>query len=304
MQYVLRRTVHTQVFGPLRLRNRRNLLSLSRPNLAVAKNGSEIAVFWSTFIIIHRDCFHAYLLRATLTESLSITFKPATAFYRSSKPFPNFVRWKGRSCRSGRGRSGKHEPLPMSYSSPNYASSQRNKVRFVTGDSPYPDHLRKSKPRGSHPGGLASTSENPNGPEPQPVAGVAHQSPREHWKIQKEALKEKFGEQGWSPRKKLSPDTMEGIRALHEQYPRKYTTPVLADQFEVSPEAIRRILKSKWRPSPKKMEERRARWAKRHDRIWDAQAEMGLRPRRTKDRKPEGPEKLDDIIPSTSNLGP
>ena len=121
--------------------------------------------------------------------------------------------------------------------------------------------------------------------------------------MQKDALKEKFGEQGWSPRKKLSPDTMEGIRALHEQFPQKYTTSVLAEQFKISPEAIRRILKSKWRATPEKMEERRARWAKRHDRIWDAQAEMGLRPQRKKDRKPEGPEKLDETIPLMPNVG-
>ena len=140
--------------------------------------------------------------------------------------------------------------------------------------------------------------------ELQAAADEDFQRSREDWQIQKDALKKKFGEEGWSPRKKLSPDTMEGIRALHEQYPQKYTTPVLAEQFKVSPEAIRRILKSKWRPSPEKMEERRARWAKRHDRIWDAQAEMGLRPKRTKDRKPEGPERLDDIIPPIQNVGP
>jgi hypothetical protein len=138
---------------------------------------------------------------------------------------------------------------------------------------------------------------------PQAVADHEPQPQREHWQIQKDALKKKFGEQGWSPRKKLSPDTMEGIRALHEQFPQKYTTPVLAEQFKVSPEAIRRILKSNWRPSTGKMEERRERWAKRHDRIWDAQAEMGLRPQRTKDRKPEGPEKLDEIIPLIPSVG-
>lgn len=149
-----------------------------------------------------------------------------------------------------------------------------------------------------------SKGENAKRVEPQAAADEDFQSSREHWQIQKDALKKKFGEEGWSPRKKLSPDTMEGIRALHEQYPQKYTTPVLAEQFKVSPEAIRRILKSTWRPSPEKMEERRERWAKRHDRIWDAQAEMGLRPKRTKDRKSEGPESLDDIIPPIRNVGP
>jgi Neugrin len=151
---------------------------------------------------------------------------------------------------------------------------------------------------GDHPA-IGTRSSSARHLEPQAVADHETRPQREHWQIQKDALKIKFGEQGWSPRKKLSPDTMEGIRALHEQFPQKYTTPVLAEQFKVSPEAIRRILKSKWRPSPEKTEERRGRWAKRHDRIWDAQAEMGLRPKRTKDRKPEGPEKLDEIIPVT-----
>jgi Neugrin len=137
-----------------------------------------------------------------------------------------------------------------------------------------------------------------------PYEKASFQRSREDWQIQKDALKQKFGGQGWSPRKKISPDTMEGIRALHEQFPEKYTTPVLAEQFQVSPEAIRRMLKSKWRPSPEKMEERRARWAKRHDRIWDVQAEMGLRPPRTKDRKPESPETLDEIIPLVQHNRP
>ncbi|PYH78009.1 hypothetical protein BO82DRAFT_249753, partial [Aspergillus uvarum CBS 121591] len=63
-------------------------------------------------------------------------------------------------------------------------------------------------------------------------------------------LKEKFKE-GWNPPKKLSPDAIEGIRHLHQVAPEQFTTPVLAEQFKVSPEAIRRILKSKWRASDK-----------------------------------------------------
>jgi|SRR5271170_4610750 len=117
---------------------------------------------------------------------------------------------------------------------------------------------------------------------------------REEWQIQKQALQKKFGETGWNPRKKLSPDTIEGIRVLHEQYPDKYTTAVLADEFKVSAESIRRILKSKWRPDAEKMEERRERWARRHDRIWDQQAELGLRPQRVKEKKIENPDAFEE----------
>ena len=103
---------------------------------------------------------------------------------------------------------------------------------------------------------------------------------KENWQIQKAALSTKFGSTGWVPRKRLSPDTMEGIRTLHSQYPDKYTTPVLADQFKVSPEAIRRILKSKWRPSDEEDDERRERWEKRGKKIWESLSEKGLKPPR------------------------
>lgn len=124
------------------------------------------------------------------------------------------------------------------------------------------------------------------------------------WAEHKNSLKEKFPE-GWAPRKKLSPDAMEGIRGLHEQDPNKYSTPVLAEQFKVSPEAIRRILKSRWLPKagPEKMEERRERWAKRHDRIWDQQAELGLRPQRKKETNVEDPEKFEKEMVRKEILG-
>ena len=101
----------------------------------------------------------------------------------------------------------------------------------------------------------------------------------EPWQIQNHSLKDKFGDTGgWNPRKKLSPDALEGIRALNAQYPDRFTTPILADQFKVSPEAIRRILKSKWRPNAEEDEERRARWDKRGERIWSNLVELGVHP--------------------------
>lgn len=99
------------------------------------------------------------------------------------------------------------------------------------------------------------------------------------WQIQKAALTTKFPV-GWIPRRRLSPDTLDGIRTLHAQYPAKYTTPVLASQFKVSPEAIRRILKSKWRPSDEEEEQRVKRWENRGKSIWEGLAEVGLKPPR------------------------
>ncbi|EEH11545.1 conserved hypothetical protein [Histoplasma capsulatum G186AR] len=101
----------------------------------------------------------------------------------------------------------------------------------------------------------------------------------EPWQIQKRALKKKFPE-GWNPRKRLHPDTLDTIRHLHQQDPATYSTPALAQEYKVSPEAIRRILKSKWRPSPEIAAERRERWEKRHKRIWNQLSEIGVRPHR------------------------
>ncbi|KAF1997885.1 hypothetical protein P154DRAFT_496168 [Amniculicola lignicola CBS 123094] len=101
---------------------------------------------------------------------------------------------------------------------------------------------------------------------------------REPWQIHKEALKAKLGGEAWDPRKKLSPDTQEGIRHLQQTHPDKFTTPVLAAHFKVSPEAIRRILKSKWRPSDEEVEDRLKRWDKRGERIWSNLVELGVKP--------------------------
>lgn len=97
------------------------------------------------------------------------------------------------------------------------------------------------------------------------------------WALQKEALVEKFPE-GWNPRKRLSPDAIEGIKALHKQFPEVYTTPVLAQRFQVSAEAIRRILKSNWEPTVEEEEDRQERWFRRGTAVWSRWAELGLKP--------------------------
>ena len=133
-----------------------------------------------------------------------------------------------------------------------------------------------------------------SGPQPRSGSGAGHEGRAmtidqrsrggqkdyewPQWQIQKSALTKKFDNAAWNPRKRLSPDALEGIRELHRQYPNKYTTPILAEQFEVSPEAIRRILKSKWRPSEEEEFDRRRRWDKRGESIWARWVNMGLKP--------------------------
>jgi hypothetical protein len=125
---------------------------------------------------------------------------------------------------------------------------------------------------------------------------------KEPWMTQKAALKKKFPG-GWNPRKKLSPDALVGIRMLHKQFPEEYTTEVLAQKFEVSPEAIRRILKSKWTPGPEEELERQERWHNRGKKVWTHWAALGKKPPRkwraegiTRDpiwNKPRGPNHKD-----------
>lgn len=140
----------------------------------------------------------------------------------------------------------------------------------------------------------------------------SYKDQREPWQTQKKALSEKFGPTGWLPRKRLSPDTLEGIRALHAQYPDKFTTPILADQFKVSPEAIRRILKSRWRPKDEEEERRRRRWEKRGETIWSQMVEMGIKPPKkwrdmgvgkSRERKPARSKQLESQVnaPYTPN---
>jgi hypothetical protein len=68
------------------------------------------------------------------------------------------------------------------------------------------------------------------------------------WLQHRASMKAKFP-QGWAPPHKLSRAAMDGLRALHAHDPDTFTTPVLADKFHISPEAVRRILRGKWQPT-------------------------------------------------------
>ncbi|CDO94084.1 unnamed protein product [Kluyveromyces dobzhanskii CBS 2104] len=88
------------------------------------------------------------------------------------------------------------------------------------------------------------------------------------WKRQKFALKEKLKGERWNPKKKLSREQMETVRLLKRQFP-SMTSGDIAEQMKVSPEVVRRILKSKWEPSEEELEDLQQRWKKRSSRILD-----------------------------------
>ncbi|TGJ83152.1 hypothetical protein E0Z10_g5618 [Xylaria hypoxylon] len=82
---------------------------------------------------------------------------------------------------------------------------------------------------------------------------------------------------------KLQPSPEEEQRAGRDPgaafaFPEQYTTEVLARHFEVSPDAVRRILKSKWTPSPDEETSRQERWFNRGKNIWGQMAELGKKP--------------------------
>ncbi|KAL7812554.1 hypothetical protein V8C26DRAFT_407036 [Trichoderma gracile] len=138
---------------------------------------------------------------------------------------------------------------------------------------------RNTKPRGNRERNAKSSSSaegnsSDSTDQPSNKPGPRTQEP---WKLHKAALKEKFPE-GWQPRKRLSPDALAGIRALNAQFPDVYTTAALADKFQVSSEAIRRILKSSWRPSADEEEERQQRWFRRGKQVWEQKAALGIKP--------------------------
>lgn len=93
------------------------------------------------------------------------------------------------------------------------------------------------------------------------------------WKKQMFALQEKFPE-GWDPKKKLSRDQMAELREIKTARP-NITNDELSSLFKVSPEAIRRILKSRWRPNADKSKQLNERWIRRGQRLGAKQIRQG-----------------------------
>ncbi|CUM67211.1 uncharacterized protein PRCAT00004904001 [Priceomyces carsonii] len=72
------------------------------------------------------------------------------------------------------------------------------------------------------------------------------------WEKRQESLKKRYGV--WNPTRRLSRQQIQDVRDLKDQMPHMKTID-LANLFRISPEAIRRVLKSKWVPSDKNEED-------------------------------------------------
>ncbi|KAL1923350.1 uncharacterized protein VTP21DRAFT_8330 [Calcarisporiella thermophila] len=79
------------------------------------------------------------------------------------------------------------------------------------------------------------------------------------WQRHRLALREKFDGAAWRPPKRVSRSTMEKIRFLHRELPGEYNTAKLAQEFKITSEAVRRILKSRYVPTPEVIERQEKR---------------------------------------------
>eukprot|EP00698_Gefionella_okellyi_P004432 TRINITY_DN1408_c0_g1_i1.p1 TRINITY_DN1408_c0_g1~~TRINITY_DN1408_c0_g1_i1.p1 ORF type:complete len:189 (+),score=20.61 TRINITY_DN1408_c0_g1_i1:90-656(+) len=55
----------------------------------------------------------------------------------------------------------------------------------------------------------------------------------------------------WRPQRRVSRGDMDKIRFLHKEEPDKFSVIALSEQFQISFEAVKRILRSKWVPTVK-----------------------------------------------------
>lgn len=192
--------------------------------------------------------------------------------------YPPIVKALSSAGRDGEGMKEEHDDV---------THSAFEKIKAMDGP-PFPikqpKKLRKTPPSEINETDRSAKVQNAGKPaadansKPADTTTQVKTSQKEPWQIRKAALAAKFGSTGWQPRKRLSPDTLEGIRALHKSDPMSYSTAILAEHFKITPDAIRRILKSKWRPNEDEVEDRRQRWEKRGLKKWEDMADKGMKP--------------------------
>lgn len=107
---------------------------------------------------------------------------------------------------------------------------------------------------------LIGSSDRPN------IRDDIQEKSKPGWQKQELALRRKFKGERWNPSKRLSREEMESVRLLKSQFP-VLNASNLAERYKVSPEAIRRVLKSKWQPTEQESVRLHERWKRRGDRI-------------------------------------
>lgn len=156
---------------------------------------------------------------------------------------------KPRPTRPARPFKARAPPPPHSsqHSAPTYdapTTSPPREPRTSTFRAQPPPHL--ASPTASTPSRTSSSAPTP--PPSNPLTATAPPPPPRNppqWLKHRTTLRENFPT-GWAPPKRISREAIDLLRVLQQSDPTLYTTPVLAERFKISPEAVRRILKSRF----------------------------------------------------------
>ncbi|KAK6535341.1 Required for respiratory growth protein 9 mitochondrial [Orbilia ellipsospora] len=95
------------------------------------------------------------------------------------------------------------------------------------------------------------------------------------WQRHKDAVRDKLGGSQWKPFSRLSPAAVATLKQLKAEN-KGMKVEEFAPIFKISPDAMRRILRSKWTPTAKEEESRMERWKKRGDQVWQKWADDGM----------------------------
>lgn len=109
-----------------------------------------------------------------------------------------------------------------------------------------------------------------------PVRFYSSPPPSKPWQKRDSSIKKRYGE--WNPTRKLTREQMDDVRLFYQQMPHLKTID-LANYFSILPEAIRRILKSKWAPSEEVQQQLKVREETRKEMKKLAKAEGGKKER-------------------------
>ncbi|KAJ6260267.1 hypothetical protein Dda_4491 [Drechslerella dactyloides] len=111
------------------------------------------------------------------------------------------------------------------------------------------------------------------------AAAAAERSERDPdepaWKTHRDAVKAKHSGSAWNPFTRLSPAAVATLKQLKAENP-NMTVEEYAPIFKISPDSLRRILRSKWTPSAKEEEDRMERWRRRGDSVWKRWVDNGM----------------------------
>jgi hypothetical protein len=145
-------------------------------------------------------------------------------------------------------------PIPSRFQSKMNSSTIRRSIIGLTGSLVRHQRVIRSAPVSAAQDPQAGPSGSKTVTEEAPANPLFNHSREQtdedkpQWLIHKEALRRKFPD-GWNPPKKISRPSMTLLRTLHQTDPHQFSLSTLSEKFKISPEAVRRILRSKWEPT-------------------------------------------------------